>query len=303
MTQDFAGGQVSSVNMIGCGNCHPLDLPFHGNGTWGDVELANTAASAGTLKSRSPNGSYDQATGICSNLYCHSVNSWTTDPDGVPAPWPQAGGWSSHPSDPLPYPLPDNIVTQRVYNDVTWDSGETLTCNGCHEYPPQTSAVDNDGGAGDSHYWVDQYGYENMHVYNMGSFPPVGCRTCHYGTVQEYDETYNIGWGVDPATNRRFYIDVPIYDMAKHVNGSVDVAFDTVNNFTYSSAYGGGSTPIDLSLASFDPTTKTCSNVECHIVEAAVTWGMPYRWEDGTECDRCHNYSGTLPTCSDCHVP
>ena len=303
MTQDFAGEQVSSVNMIGCGNCHPLDLPYHGDGIWGDVELANPAASAGSLKSRSPSGSYDQATGTCSNVYCHSVNSWNTDPDGVPAPWPQANGWGIHPPDPLPYPLPDNIVTQRVYNDVTW--GETLTCNGCHEYPPQTSAVDNDGGAGDSHYWVDQYGYENMHIYNMGNFPPIGCRTCHYGTVQEYDQTYGIGWDTDPATNRRIYNDVPIYDKAKHVNGSVDVAFDTVNNFTYTSAWGGGSTPIDLSLSSFDPATKTCSDVGCHIEEAVVTWGMPYRWENSTECDRCHGYSIPIATgpCSDCHVP
>jgi len=303
MTQDFSGGQVSSVNMIGCGNCHPLDLPYHGDGIWGDVELANPAASAGSLKSLSPNGSYDQATGTCSNIYCHSGNSWNTDPDGVPAPWPQASGWSSHPPDPLPYPLPDNIVTQRIYNEVTWDSGETLTCNGCHEFPPQTSAVNNDGGAGDSHYWIDQYGYENMHVYNMGNFPPIGCRTCHYGTVQEYDDTYGIGWGQEPVSPyRRFYNDVPIYDKAKHVNGSKDVAFDTVNNYTYSSAYGG-TTPINLSLSAFDPATKTCSNVGCHIAEEAVTWGMPYRWEDGTECDRCHNYSGTLGTCSDCHVP
>lgn len=304
ITQDFSSGQRSSVNMIGCGNCHPLDLPFHGDGTWGNVELANPAAAAGTLKSRSSSGSYDQATGTCSNIYCHSVNSWRTEnPYEVPAPWPQESGWdfSNHPAAQLPYPLPDNIATQRIYKDATW--GNTLSCNGCHENPPQTSFVDNDGGAGDSHYWIDQYGYENLHIYNMGNFPPLGCRTCHYATVQEYDETQGVGWGVDPTTHRRFYNDVPIYDKAKHVNGSKDVAFDTVNNFTYTSAWSGGSTPIDLSLASFDSATKTCSNVGCHIEETMVTWGMPYRWENSTECDRCHNYSGAFGTCSDCHSP
>ena len=69
---------------------------------------------------------------------------------------------------------------------------------------------------------------------------------------------------------------LPIYDKAKHVNGSVDVAFDTVNNFTYTSTWSGQVTPVDLSLASFDPATKTCSSVGCHIEELMVTWGMPY---------------------------
>ena len=300
ITEDFTGGQVSSVNMIGCGNCHPLDSPFHGNGTWGDVELANTAAPADSLKALSVSGSFDQNTGTCSNVYCHSVNSWTTD-GPVPIPWPEISVWHEG-VDPLPRPLPGNIVTQRVYKDVAW--GGILTCSGCHEYPPQTSSVDNDGGAGDSHYWLDQYGYENLHVYNMGNFPPIGCRTCHYDTVQEYDETQGIGWGYEAESPyRKFYYDVPIYDKAKHVNGSVNVAFDTVNNFTYTSGWSGTVTPIDLSLASFDPTTKSCSSVECHIQETEVIWGLPYRWEDSTECDRCHGYSGTFSNCADCHGP
>jgi len=301
ITQDFTGGQVSSVNLLGCGNCHPLDKAYHGNQVWGDVELANAAAPVDSLKALSPNGSYNQGTNTCSNVYCHSGNAWTTD-DVVPMPWPESTGWL-HPPDAFPRPLPDNILTARNYKDMVWgSSGGSLTCNSCHDYPPETSAEDNDGGAGDSHYWVDQYGYENLHIYNM-SFQPIGCRTCHYDTVQEYDETYGFGWGVDTITNRRFYYDVPLYDKAKHVNGAVDVAFDTVNNFTYISTWSGNTTPIDLSLASFDQATKTCSNVECHINEPAVTWGLPYRWEDSTECDRCHNYSGGPmgEDCTDCH--
>ena len=162
ITQDFTGGAVSSNNMIGCGNCHPMDPSFHGNGIWGDVELANSAAPSGSLKALSPNGSFDQTTKTCSNVYCHSANSWTTD-GPVPMPWPEATGWNID-VDGLPRPLPDNIITTRVYKDVTWNSGATLTCGGCHDFPPQTSAPDNDGGAGDSHYWIDQYGYENLHV-------------------------------------------------------------------------------------------------------------------------------------------
>ena len=282
-TEDFTGGQVSSINMIGCGNCHPMDPAFHGNGTWGDVKLSNSAAPAGTLKALSASGSYEQTTGTCSNVYCHSANSWATDGD-VPMPWPPLTVWDPA-SDPLPRPLPDNIITARVYKDVTWNSGETLTCSGCHDNPPQTFAANNDGGAGDSHYWVDEYGYENLHVYNMGYYPPIDCRTCHYNTVQDPSS-----WVFDSSIGRRRYYDVDLYDKAKHVNGSADIAFDTVNNYTYSSDYSGSKT-YDLSVASFDPATKTCSNVGCHKTETEVIWGVPYRWYGPTaECNRCHGY-------------
>jgi predicted CxxxxCH...CXXCH cytochrome family protein len=279
ITEDFAGGQVSSTNMIGCGNCHPMDLAFHGNGTWGDVELYNSDA-AGTLKGSSPNASYDGATGTCSSIYCHSYNTWATE-GSVPSPWPEATGWDIN-VDGLPRPLPENIITTRAYQEVTWNSGETLTCKGCHDMAPKTSYEDNDGGAGDSHYWIDPYGYENMHVWNMG-YTPIDCRTCHYDTLHDNSTGY-----VDPATGRRVYNDVALYDKAKHVNGSIDVAFDTVNEVSY--IVSGNPVIIDLTVASFDPATKTCSTVGCHIQETEVTWGVPYRWWDSAECNRCHMY-------------
>jgi len=290
ITEDFTYGQVSSINMIGCGNCHPMDSPFHGNGVWGDIELSNISAPADSLKALSPSGSYDLITGECSNVYCHSFNSWTTD-DNVPLPWPEATGWDLN-IDPLPRPLPDNIIITRSYRNVKWNSGESLSCSGCHENPPQTSYADNDGGAGDSHYWIDPYGYENLHVYNMGNYPPIGCRTCHYETVNAWDETMGEagGWNIDPTTSRRFYNDVALYNKAKHVNGSVDVAFDTDNNFTYTSTGSGSEVTYNLSISSFDSTTKTCSNVGCHIQETEVIWGLPYRWDNNTECNRCHGF-------------
>jgi len=294
-TADFMAGEPFTYNMIACGNCHPLDPSFHGNGVWGDVELSNANAPAGSLKSLSPNGSYEMTTGTCSNVYCHSANSWTTD-GNVPMPWPEATGWNKD-IDPLPRPLPDNIITERVYKDVTWNSGQTLTCNGCHDSPPQTTALDNDGGAGDSHSWIDPYGYESLHAWNMG-FDAIGCRTCHYDTVREASQVeYDY-----PAPYRRSYHDVPLYDKAKHVNGSVDVAFDTADNFTYNSSYYLTHTTYDLSTATFDPATKTCSNVGCHFQQTSVTWGLPYRWyELDVECDRCHGYYNVDGSCYNCH--
>lgn len=281
-TVDFIIGQAADTNMIGCGNCHPMDAASHGNGIWGDIELTHAAAPAGSLKALSPNGAYDSASGTCSNIYCHSANKWTTN-GSVPMPWPEITGWDKN-VDPLPRPLPDNIVTERVYRDVTWNNGEALTCDGCHGNSPTTTYLDNDGGAGDSHYWVDPYGYENLHVYNM-SFEAIGCRTCHNDTVKAPSTT-----GIDPATSRRSYDDVALFDKAKHVNGSVDVSFDTVNGFTYDNGFGSV-THYDLATSTYDPATKTCSNVGCHIAETKVIWGLPYRWYDyGQECDRCHGY-------------
>ncbi len=281
ITADFAGGLPAATTMIGCGNCHPLDSDAHGNGVWGDVELANPAAPPDSLKSLSNSGAYDRSTGTCSTVYCHSANSWSTD-GPVPMPWPEATGWDKY-VDPLPRPLPDNILTVRVYRDVRWESGQRLTCNGCHDNPPTTAAPDNDGGAGDSHYWIDPYGYENLHVWNMG-FAALSCRTCHYDTVRDSSTA-----PVDPLTGRRGYTDGALFDRAFHVNGRVDVAFDTVNGASYPAS--SGIKFHDLNAATYDPATRTCSNVGCHLTETAVTWGLPYRWYDwGQECDRCHGY-------------
>jgi len=48
ITKDYSPNQPSSVNLLRCGNCHPLDSPFHGNQVWGDVEpLLDSTTSVG----------------------------------------------------------------------------------------------------------------------------------------------------------------------------------------------------------------------------------------------------------------
>ena len=113
-------------------------------------------------------------------------------------------------------------------------------------------------------------------------------------TIQVYAEIVN----VTPWNNAIF---AGAGASGSVVNGNVDVVFDTVNNFAYVSPISGLTTNIDLSLASFDPISKTCSSVECHIEETEVIWGLPYRWMDTYECDRCHNFN--QPDCIDCHAP
>jgi predicted CxxxxCH...CXXCH cytochrome family protein len=174
------------------------------------------------------------------------------------------------------------VVTTRVYRSVSW-GGAPLGCAGCHGNPTQTSYPANDGGAGDSHSWIDGDGYQNLHTYNMGSTAPISCRYCHNATVQQLNSYTADQMGNWTLSN------VPIGNFSKHVNGTNDVAFDRTNPFVYNTWYSGGPVPMSLANAGYDPATKTCSNVSCHIKETSVKWGTPYRYYYN-ECDRCHQY-------------
>jgi len=243
------------------------------------VELYNQLAPAGSLKGLNPASAAYAAgdtvfvdarglsytNGTCSSVYCHSYNDWTTTaaiPDSDP-------NWQA------------KVVATRHYRTITW-GGAPLTCSGCHGNPSQTTYTSNDGGAGDSHSWMDQYGYQNLHTWNMG-YAPVSCSYCHNDTVNQLNTYTEDGMGVRTLSN------VPISNFSKHVNGSNDVSFDKQNPFVYASGYSGD-TPMSLANATYDAGTKNCSNVSCHIQQATVTWGTPYRWWYD-ECDRCHGYS------------
>ena len=277
-SQDLFG--TASSYAMNCGNCHPLDVSRHDNGTV-EVELYSAFSPSGSLKSLNPPSAaytaggtvftdsrgFPYTRGTCRNIYCHSYNDWTT-PGGVPES-----------TDCASY-IPANLVTTRQYRMPTWGSGP-LTCSGCHGIAPRTDYPANDGGAGDSHFWVDGYGYGNLHNWNMG-YAPISCSYCHNSTVQAQNT-----WtrdAMDVATQS----DVPIDNYAKHVNGAVDVAFDTVNNFPYS-------TPYSLAAATYNASTRTCSTVSCHQGQTSVTWGTPYRYYYQIECDRCHNFRGVCP--------
>lgn len=273
IAQDF--GANAAAYIMNCGNCHPMDGSRHRNGTV-EVELYNPSAPDGSLKKKNPPAaSYTPGTdilidsrgfgytkGACNNIYCHSYNDWTT-PGGVP----QSSDCSSY--------IPSNLVTTRIYKSVTWESGP-LSCSGCHGLAPRSSLPDNDGGSGNSHAWIDGDGYENLHNYNMG-FDPISCSYCHNDTVKTINS-----WTRD-AKFVATLGDVPVANFAKHVNGTVDVAFDKVNSFPYN-------TPYSLSSATYDTSTKTCSNVSCHKGQTSVKWGTPYRYYYEIECDRCHKY-------------
>lgn len=276
--------------LFNCGNCHPINLAKHRNGTV-EMELYNANAPAGSIKAKPENAGatysrvgaklyddrgYPYYNGTCNNVYCHSYTEWTT-PGGVPA----YTSYSSY--------RPANLVETRRYKTVSW-GGPSLTCTSCHENPPRSYAsAGNDGGAGNSHSAVDAYGTERLHTYNMGYNPPLSCTTCHNDTVKElnnisrYTTVFN-----NITTVFTLYSSVPIANFGKHVNGKIDVAFDASRQITYPPSYYGQVTFKPLS-SSYNPATKTCSNVACHFAEKQVVWGTPFRWyNDPYECNRCH---------------
>ena len=279
---------VSTPSAYGfqCGTCHPLSFGLHNNGTV-DVDLYDVAAPAGSLKSLNPDtAAYNSGGGTCSNVYCHSKTDWTSGTVESPLTDPVEGWILLDENGNLTYD-PYTVNEFTVYMTVDWNGG-SLDCNGCHRNPPQTVWPAVDASVGNSHAAVDDWGWENLHTYNMAS-DPLFCRVCHYDTVTDAMTWSRIGGDIT------IFEDVPIADKRFHVNGVKDVAFDPVNEVTYSTrTFGFGD-------STYDPASKTCSNVGCHLEQCRPEWGKPYRLGFGSaECDQCHHYGGPWPPTSPC---
>ncbi len=169
-------------------------------------------------------------------------------------------------------------MQSRQYRNPVWGV-DSLGCDGCHGYPILNQYPAVSAGAGDSHGWTDEYGYLNLHVWNM-SFDPLQCNTCHYDTVRD-----NATWTRDSYSI--VFGDISVFNTSKHVNGTKDINFNP-NPILYQTSFGD--VYQDLSVAGFDSNTKTCSNVACHLYQTEVKWGTPYRWGNSSECNVCHQY-------------
>lgn len=324
--------------MFGCGNCHPLDNSKHQNGYLdvelynplapvGSVKAKNPSTAAftpGTYVSY-VKGSYtfSYSNGTCANVYCHSGYTLTSgsvgnplttanDPALFPAGYKINNGYiMDETCSSLQY-APYTVTTQRVYKTTpAWGTTGTFTaCIECHAFPLTTWDPTVKAGVGDTHQWVNEYAYNYGHAYNMGYFGyGIPCATCHYGTANHrggvppaYPQTLNAPtyWTTENGASIVAYYPVQLRSRALHVNGSPDVVFDVDNGYTYYyDAYGWYiNNHYDLQGATYDPATKTCSNVACHFNPSGpvpnwqqkVKWGSPYRgWEGpGEECDQCH---------------
>ncbi len=306
---NLAYGDVSVTSTIdaykfGCGNCHPLDQGKHMDGSV-EVELYDTASPPGSIKARNPaTALYDGVQHKCSDVYCHSgptVTSGpvgaalTSPPDPVPPGYTLNGTFVMDPTcSSLTY-APYTVTRGRAYATTpAWGTSGTFgQCTECHPFPLTTRDPDVKAGVGDGHQWIDEYGYPNLHAYNM-SYSPLRCRVCHYATVTAAGTTHYSGQSGDPIV----YDPIPLATRVTHVNGSIDVAFDTVDPVVYRRTYS-------LAGASYNPATKTCSGVACHVMTSGVSrrwqsqpqWGTPYRWWEDAECDLCHRYM-LSPTCT-----
>jgi predicted CxxxxCH...CXXCH cytochrome family protein len=300
---DVAVRSTPQAYKFGCGNCHPIDSSKHRNGSV-DVELFDASAPAGSIKALNPSSAaFDAGSQTCANVYCHSGKSVTSGAVGLPVtspPNPVPPGYvlnGPYIMDPSCSSLtydPFSVTTSRVYATTpAWGAPPSFsTCKECHQFPLTTSFPTVEAGVGDSHQWRDEWGWANLHSYNMSWYSSVGCRTCHYSTVTAtagIRDTYQNGQETIE------YDPVPIASHVAHVNGAPDVAFDTVNDVQYRN-------PVNLGAATYDAASKTCSDVGCHYTPGGarwqknVKWGMPYRWESSVECDQCHRM-GLSQTC------
>ena len=313
---DAAITSTADAYLFGCGNCHPLDNTKHRDGIL-QVELYNPAAPSDSVKAKNPSTAaytaglnvttyaskvagdtttFSYSDGTCSDVYCHSGNTVTSGPVGFPLT--SSPGVYIMDADCNPTYAPYTVNYQRDYQPTpAWGVGSISTCNACHQFPLTTSFPSNQAGVGDSHQWIDNYGYGNFHGYNMSNNTPVYCRTCHYGTVTQANTFSRDTGGVTT------YDPVPLASHVMHVNGTSDVAFDQTNNIVYNVIRPN--VTLNLSGASYDPSTKTCSNVSCHYgnntlppggissykirYQQKVKWGAPFRPTDSdAECDLCH---------------
>ena len=266
----------------GCGECHPTDFSQHQNGSV-DVDLSSKGAPAGSLKSQ--NGTTAAyAGGVCSNVYCHSGLQVTSGPVGAYLV-DGNGNYIFDEHGNLTYD-PYTVTETQIYRTTpAWNGGQIADCVSCHEFPLLTAVPDVEAGVGNTHQWIGDYGYGNLHAWNMG-FEPLSCRTCHYGEIT----TANT-WSRDTA-DVTTYDPVPLASRVMHANGQRDVVFDTVNDITY--AGWSGTTVYNLSGAVYTPGEKSCANVGCHKLQTYVEWGTPYRhWTN--ECDLCHRYGMPPP--------
>ncbi|GEJ57064.1 CxxxxCH/CxxCH domain c-type cytochrome [Anaeromyxobacter diazotrophicus] len=319
--------EAPPVYSFGCGNCHPIDRARHFDGTV-EVTLYEAAAPAGSPKARaSASAAYDPATGTCSGVYCHSggqetpvyvaTPGWTSGAkpgcDGCHANPPRyatggagAADANSHlalADDGWEYGhflgLPGPFHGPKHGGAWAGEDAAPITCQTCHFDTTDPSSAGPSG-----FYWLDTTGAYQLpggdpSRLTTSWYAELQCTTCHTGQA-----------GGAPAGAGKV---LPL----RHVNGRRDVAFDPrlsltaldwlppapgrpsrpyweTNAGTYMPwppdvTWDGGTASFSLAASSYDPATKTCSNVACHLVEQPV-WGRPYQWitDGGPTCNACH---------------
>ncbi len=320
------GATGATTYTFGCGNCHPTDPAKHLDGTV-EVELSPDVDRAALRARNAPDAAFDAATRRCDGVYCHSSGQatpryvrtpgWTSGTKlgcggchGNPPAYASGGAGAPDANGHLGLgdtgrefghfaglggPNHDTKHGGGVYGGS--EAAAPITCQTCHF---ETTDPANVGPSG--FYWLDTTG-----SYALAGGDPARrddprwrasqCSTCH-------------GIGGAPVGQGEV---LPL----RHVNGRRDVVFDAraalpgyaglpaapdrpsrpywLTHVTFcdplpaGAALDGTTMSADLSGARWDPETKTCSSVPCHLTDSPV-WGRGYRAQPGgdSSCCRCH---------------
>lgn len=297
ITADFA--DPATEYNFGCGNCHPTDGSHHMNGNV-DIEFYNAAVAPSSLKAKNPatasytpgpqtftdDRGYQYTLGTCSDIYCHS--------SGQPA-------------------------SLRTYTDASWGQTGPYSCSTCHGEPPTYPSQSIGGDGANSHYQFQIVGeYDGGHVLGIhwghdsvtvasNSATVINCNICHYATTTSDQNTgFDQGDGScadchDANTLPPMYNRGTISNTARHVSGVADIAFSPLpfrSRFTRAheasthgwTVYPGQYAECSLQNSLYDPQTKTCSSIPCHLVQEE---NVPLQWgynEDGQWGCQCHSY-------------
>jgi predicted CxxxxCH...CXXCH cytochrome family protein len=303
---------------FGCGQCHPFDFAKHLDGVV-EVELTPAGAPDGTLRARNAaDAGFDRASGTCAGAYCHSSGqatpgfaatpAWTAGASlpcsgchGNPPRYATGGAASatanSHlglADDGFEYGhfagLPGPFHGTKHGGNQAGEDAAPITCQTCH-----ADTVDPAAAGPSGFYWLDTTGDYQLPGGKLG----FSCASCHTGVA-----------GAPPQASGAV---LPL----RHVNGRRDVVFDprttlpaiawlpaapntpTLPYWVTGSGLSvippdvkldGTTLSLHLGTAAYDPATKTCTNVGCHLVDQPI-WGRPYRWlvsPPETTCCRCH---------------
>jgi predicted CxxxxCH...CXXCH cytochrome family protein len=316
--EDVAGpGADPGPYAFGCGQCHPLDAARHLDGVV-EVDLSPAGAPAGSLKARNQAGAaYDRASGSCAGVACHSSGQASPPAGAFRATpgWRSAGHLGCAGCHDLPPRsasggpgAPDaNSHLQLQADGYEWghfgglpgpwhgskhgvapgtQDAAPMTCQACH-----AGTVDPAGAGPSGFYWLNTGGDYTL----PGGLLGYACTTCH-------------GAAGGPPAGAGGVLAL------RHVNGRPDVEFDRRTDlpalawlppapdrptrpYWVRPATLSLPTPLDgglegqtLSLrldgAAWDPASKTCSSVACHLFQSSVTWGTPH--QGFTACASCH---------------
>jgi len=181
------------------------------------------------------------------------------------------------------------------YHGGTTSGAAPITCQTCHF---GSVAIDHTGPGG--FYYLDTSG-----DYGLGGSLGFACSTCHTGDVSDPAAQ---GGRADPllhANGTRDVVFDPRSELPPEVGGlppALDrpslpywvTAIPPLGERPVDSAVDGGVWSLHLGGASYEPATKTCFNVPCHLKQSfggtstadPLVWGLtPVGW---ASCDNCH---------------